>query len=106
MGGVPVIKSWKQRADGGVSGRIYGSTSFADGECIETSPIAKGKIENGSVVSTKSKSRYFLSSETAVKKSNILAAIKDLAGAEPGATITLTRERKEKEAKAAMEAIE
>jgi len=73
---------------------------------IETSSIVKGNIENGSVVSTKSKSRYFLSAETAVKKSNIMAAFKDLAGAAPGATITLTKERKEKEAKASMKAIE
>jgi hypothetical protein len=89
-----------------VSGRIYNSRSFSDGDFVETSPITKGNVENGSVVATKSGSRYFLSAEPAVKNSNILAAIKDLAGAEPGATITLTRERKEKEAKAAQEAIE
>jgi len=104
--GVPVIMSWKKRADGGVSGLIYGSTSFADGEFIETSPIAKGKIENGAVVSTKSKSRYFLSSETAAKKSNMLAAFSDMTSAKKGATITLTRERKENEAQAAIKAIE
>lgn len=89
-----------------MSGRIYNSRSFSDGDFVETSPITKGNVENGSVVATKSGSRYFLSAEPAVKNSNILAAIKDLAGAEPGATITLTRERKEKEAKAAQEAIE
>jgi hypothetical protein len=91
---------------GGISGRIYGSSNFEDGDFIETSPISNGKIENGSVVGTKSKSRYFLSAETAVKKSNIMAAFKDLAGAKPGATITLTKERKVREAKAAIEAIE
>ena len=94
------------RCEGGISGRVYGSRSFEDGDFVETSPITKGSIENGSVVSTKSGSRYFLSAEPAVKKSNIFAAMKDLAGAEPGATITLTRERKEREAKAAVEAIE
>jgi hypothetical protein len=98
--------SWKKRADGGISGLIYGSTSFADGEFIETSPISKGKIENGAVVSTKSKSRYFLSSETAAKKSNMLAAFSDMTSAKKGATITLTRERKENEAQAAIKAIE
>jgi hypothetical protein len=91
---------------GGVSGRIYNSRAFSDGDFVETSPITQGNVENGSVVATKSGSRYFLSAEPAVKKSNILAAIKDLAGAEPGATITLTRERKEREAKAAQEAVE
>ena len=91
---------------GGISGRIYGSPNFEDGDFIETSPISNGKIENGSVVGTKSRSRYFLSSETAVKKANIMAAFKDLAGAKPGATITLTKERKDTEAKAAIKAIE
>jgi hypothetical protein len=91
---------------GGISGRIYGSTNFEDGDFIETSPISNGKIEDGSVVGTKSKSRYFLSPETAAKQSNIMAAFKDLAGAKPGATITLTKERKEKEAKIAIQAIE
>ncbi len=91
---------------GGISGRIYGSPNFEDGDFIETSPISNGKIENGSVVATKSRSRYFLSSETAVKKANIMAAFKDLAGAKPGATITLTKERKDREAEAAIKAIE
>ena len=103
--GVPVIKSWKQRPDGGVSGRIYSSPNFADGDFVETSRISKGKLENGSVVATESGSRYFLSAETAVKTGNFFSAIKDLAGAEPGATITLTRERKERDAKAAKEAV-
>ena len=103
--GVPVIKSWKQRPDGGVSGRIYSSPNFADGDFVETSRISKGKLENGSVVATESGSRYFLSAETAVKSGNFFSAIKDLAGAEPGATITLTRERKERDAKAAKEAV-
>lgn len=88
-----------------MSGRIYNSRAFSDGDFVETSPIIKGSVENGSVVSTKSGSRYYLSAEPALKNSNILAAIKDLAGAEPGATITLTRDRKEREAKAAQEAI-
>jgi len=91
---------------GGISGKIYGSPNFEDGEFIETSPISSGKIEDGSVVSTKSKSRYFLSPETAEKKSNAFAAFGGLSGAKPGATISLTKERKESEAKAAVKAIE
>ena len=90
---------------GGIAGRIYGSSSFADGDFVETSPISGGSIENGSVVSTASGSRYFLSAEPAVKKANIAAAVKDMEGAKPGATITLTRQRKEREAAAAMEAV-
>ena len=40
-----------------------------------------------------------------MKTGNLFSAIKDLAGAEPGATITLTRERKERDANAAIEAV-
>ena len=88
-----------------MSGRIFGSPSFEDGDFVETSPITKGKIENGAVVATSSGSRYFLSAETAVRKANIMAAIKDMKEAKPGATITLTKERKAREAKAAADAV-
>ncbi len=75
---------------GGINGRIYGSASFTEGDFVETSTITNGSIKNGSVVSTSSGSRYFLSAEPAVKKANIAAAVKDMQGAKPGATITLT----------------
>ena len=88
-----------------MSGKIYGSRSFNDGDFVETSPISKGILENGSVVSTSSGSLYFLSSEPATKKANIAAAIKDMSSAKPGATITLTRQRKEFEAAKATQAV-
>lgn len=91
---------------GGVSGRIFGSPNFTDGEFVETSPITNGLLETGSVVSTSSGSRYFLSAEPATKIANIAAAIQDMSSAKPGATITLTRQRKEREAAAAREAVE
>lgn len=91
---------------GGVSGRIYNSKNFEDGEFIETSPVTKGSLSDGSLVQTSSGSRYFLSPEAAVKKANIRAAIKDMIGAKPGSTITLTKQRKEFEAKKAMDSIE
>jgi hypothetical protein len=91
---------------GGVSGRIYNSKNFDDGEFIETSPITKGSFSDGSVVQTSSGSRYFLSPEAAVKRANIRAAIKDMASAQPGSTITLTKQRKEFEAKKALAAVE
>ena len=103
--GVPEIRSWTKRADGGVSGRIYGSTNFKDGDFVETSKISRGKIENGSTVSTASGSRYFLSAEPAVRQANILSAIKDMSSAKPGSTITLTKQRKEFEAQKAQEAV-
>ena len=54
---------------------------------------------------TSSGSRYFLSAEAATQKANIMAAIKDMTGAKPGSTITLTKLRKERDAKAATEAV-
>jgi chemotaxis protein histidine kinase CheA len=129
--GVPIVRSWKKRADGtstshskltflqpeanilrclsskgGVSGRIYNSKNFEDGDFIETSPITKGSLSDGSLVQTSSGSRYFLSPEAAVKKANIRAAIKDMTAAQPGSTITLTKQRKDFEAKKAMDAVE
>lgn len=62
-------------------------------------------MSDGSVVQTSSGSRYYLSPEPAVKKANIMAAIRDLGSAKPGSTITLTKERKDREAKVAMEAV-
>lgn len=91
---------------GGISGRIYGSINFEDGDFVETSPISSGNLENGSVVVTSSGSRYFLSSEPAVKQANIMAAIKDMSAAKPGSTITLTKEKKVREAKAAVDAVQ
>lgn len=85
---------------GGITGKIYGSPNFDDGEQIETSPIVSGSVQNGSVVRTGSGSRYFLSADTQIKSANKAAAIKDIQSARPGATITLTREKKELEAKA------
>jgi hypothetical protein len=46
-----------------------------------------------------------LSSELAVKQANIMAAIKDMSGAKPGSTITLTKERKQREAQNAAAAL-
>lgn len=86
---------------GGITGKIYGSPNFDDGERIETSPIVSGSVQNGSVVRTGSGSRYFLSADTQIKSANKASAIKDIQSARPGATITLTREKKKLEAKAA-----
>jgi hypothetical protein len=58
------------------------------------------------VVQTSSGSKYFLSPDPAVKQANILSAINNLASAKPGSTITLTQERKEREAKAAIDAVD
>ena len=57
--GVPVISKWKQARDGSITGAISGSSTFSDGDPITTSPI-RGKAVGGSVVTTKSGSKYFL----------------------------------------------
>lgn len=58
------------------------------------------------MVTTGSGSRYFLSADVPkAMTSNQRAAIKDMMTAKPGATITLTRQRKEQEAKAAQEVV-
>ena len=58
--GVPRIIDWKVNGEGGISGRIVGSADFFDGETVSTSPIAKGTIDEGEVVTTGSGSKYFL----------------------------------------------
>jgi hypothetical protein len=61
--GISIIRGWKVRKDGGISGFIYNSQNYEDGDSIETSRITHGKIKNDSFVSTKSGTKYFLSSE-------------------------------------------
>jgi hypothetical protein len=55
--GVPTISGWAQNRDGSVSGKIFGSSSFSDGESITTSPISTDAAE-GVVVQTSSGSKY------------------------------------------------
>ena len=61
---------------------------------------------NGVIVKTSSGSRYFLSNDDAVRQANRQAALKDMAAAKPGATITLTRMERERQAKVAKDALE
>ena len=58
-----IQKQWKQVEDNTIAGRIFGSNSFKDGVTVTTSSIKgkKGtKFAKGSVVQTKSGSKYFL----------------------------------------------
>jgi hypothetical protein len=57
-------------------------------------------------VETRSGSRYFLSPDKAEKEANTIAAFKDLAAAQRGGTITITKEEKERRAKEAMKKLE
>eukprot|EP00986_Skeletonema_menzelii_P015256 scaffold11371_cov129-Skeletonema_menzelii.AAC.3 len=75
--GVPVISRWKQSPDGSISGVISGSGEFKDGEPVTTSPI-RGKAVGGTVVVTKSGSKYFLSGgDSPAKASNNAKAAAD-----------------------------
>ncbi len=58
------------------------------------------------MVETASGSRYFLSPDEVEKEKNTIAAFKDLAAAQRGGTITITKETKEKQAKVAMKKLE
>jgi hypothetical protein len=60
--GVPKIKEWTLNSDSTISGFIFGSSSFDDGAPVTTSPIV-GMAASGSVVQTKSGSKYFLEEE-------------------------------------------
>lgn len=66
-----------------------GSPNFEDGDFVETTTIAGGKIENGSTVTTATGSRYFLSAEPPTKVASKFAKV---LGSSP--TITLTNQRK------------
>ena len=100
--GVPTLVGWSRRRDGGISGRIYGSPNFNDGQKVETTAIVKGELENGSVVQTGSGSRYFLSDVKPKGASS--KAMSDLMSALPGATITLTKAQKDRDAATALDA--
>lgn len=89
--GIPSIRGWKVRVEGGISGIIYGSPSAEDGDYIETSPIARGTIKDGTVVETTSGSRYFLSAASADTAHNILNTLKGFAADRRGGTITITK---------------
>ena len=103
--GVPTVVNWKVRRDGGITGKVYGSEAFREGERIETSPIETGELDNGCVVTTGSGSKYFLSADTTVVAQSRKTALKDLSTAKPGSTINLTRQRQELDRQAAKEAL-
>jgi hypothetical protein len=99
---------------GGITGQIFGSFNFKDGQRVETSEIAStGGIETGCVVTTDSGSRYFLSSESvksmreaSQKESSKNAPPKQMEGSKPRPTIRLTQLAKERDTKKALEAVE
>mmetsp|Transcript_14130 Transcript_14130/g.33995 ORF Transcript_14130/g.33995 Transcript_14130/m.33995 type:complete len:981 (-) Transcript_14130:865-3807(-) len=103
--GVPTVVAWKVKSDGGISGQIFGSPTFKEGQRFKTSSISKGVIGNGNVVTTESGSRYFLSEKTAteMKKEIKFSPPKELLDARPGATIQLSRQAKEDAKKKAIE---
>merc|ERR1711935_1083017 len=64
--GVPAISNWKQNRDGSISGRVFGSNLFDEGESVTTSAITSDAID-GSVVQTLSGSKYYLQPKEAAK---------------------------------------
>ena len=57
---MPSIRKWKLNGDGSVSGAIFNSPNFDEGEVITTSAITSGNVGSNAVVKTGSGSRYFL----------------------------------------------
>ena len=54
--GIPTIYKWRQNRDGSISGVIFGSKAFEEGESVTTSPISSDAVESA-VVQTLSGSR-------------------------------------------------
>jgi hypothetical protein len=105
--------SWVFEQTGGITGQIFGSFNFKDGQRVETSEIARGEIESGYVVTTDSGSRYFLSSESvksmrdaSQKEASKNAPPEQMNVSKPRPTIRLTQLAKEREAKRALDAVE
>lgn len=71
------MKSWEVRNNGGIIGLIYDSPYADDGDYVETSPIIEGAIDNFSVVSTLSGTRYFLSGDPPEDSLDTLENFKD-----------------------------
>ena len=95
--GVPVISKWKQARDGSITGAISGSSTFSDRDPITTSPI-RGKAVGGSVVTTKSGSKYFLEGGVPPK------AVSNTKPASNAADAAAAARAKADQAKAAVEA--
>lgn len=59
---VPILTGWRELSSGGVSGTIYWSPEYDDGELIQTSAVVFGgrPPRNGTLVQTKSGKKYFL----------------------------------------------
>lgn len=55
--GVPTISKWRQNRDGSISGIISGSTAFANGDAVTTSPITAKNPSEGTVVTSISGSK-------------------------------------------------
>ena len=88
--GVPTVKSWELRGDGGIIGLVYNSPYADDGDYIETSPIVDGEIDNYSVVATESGSQYFLSGDPPKDSTDNLSAFSNESSSKRS-TITLPK---------------
>lgn len=65
--GVPTISRWRKNRDGSITGEIYGSRAFGEGESVTTSSITTEPVD-GAVVQTTSGSKYYLEPKGAKPK--------------------------------------
>lgn len=56
----PTIRTWKQNADGTITGFISGSPDYKNGESVTTSPIREKKLSAGKIVTTIRGNKYKL----------------------------------------------
>ena len=104
--GVPTITKWSLDSDNAISGIISGSSSFDDGAPVTTSPIV-GNAVSGSVVLTKSGSKYYLGDESSGGGFfSLFGGGKDVSSSAPKEKDVVTEARKEAQAKAKMDAEE
>ena len=101
--GVPTITKWSLDSDNAISGIISGSSSFDDGAPVTTSPIV-GNAVSGSVVLTKSGSKYFLGDESSGGGFfSLFGGGKDVSSPAPKEKDVVTEARKEAQAKEAQQ---
>jgi len=58
---IPIIKEWKMKKDGSITGHIYNSPDFYQGQYVTTSPLKGDSIvKAGSIATTNGGSKYHL----------------------------------------------
>ncbi len=69
---VPILRKWRQNADGSITGRITGSSDYRDNSLITTSKFrGRGKPNANTTIMTVGGTKYFLEGLGVVQSTNI-----------------------------------